>query len=62
MPMTCDRTCPDWRLRCIVIACPELSERLSRVDEDIDYQQERKRDIRREMDERIERYLGRGRP
>ena len=60
--MICDRTCPWWRWRCIWIACPDLSERLSRVDADIDYQQERKRDIRAEMDKRIERYLVRGRP
>jgi hypothetical protein len=32
---------------------------LDRVDADIDYQRER---IRREMDERIKRYLVRGRP
>jgi hypothetical protein len=35
-----------------------MSERLSRIDEDID-RQERIRAIGREMDERIERYLGR---
>jgi hypothetical protein len=52
--MICSLSCPLWRLRCILFACPELSERLSRIDGDIDYQQER---IRREMDERIERYL-----
>jgi hypothetical protein len=56
--MICDRTCPDWRLRCILFACPELSEILDRIDKDIDYQRER---IRAEMDERIERYLGRRR-
>jgi hypothetical protein len=56
--MICDRTCPWWRLRCILFACRELSERLSRVDGDI----ERLERIRREMDERIKRYLVRGRP
>jgi hypothetical protein len=58
--MTCSLSCPDWRLRCIFIACPELSEHLSRIDADID-RQERIRAIGREIDERIERYLGRGR-
>jgi hypothetical protein len=59
--MTCSQ-CPDWRLRCIFIGCPEMNERLSRIDEDIDYRQEYIRGaMRREMDERIERYLGRRR-
>jgi hypothetical protein len=58
--MTCSLSCPDWRLRCILFACPEENERLSRIDDDID-RQERIRAIGREMDERIERYLGRGR-
>jgi hypothetical protein len=53
--MTCSQ-CPDWRLRCILFACPELSERLSRIEDDID-QLERIRAIGREMDERIGRYL-----
>jgi hypothetical protein len=57
--MICSLSCPDWRLRCILFACPELSEILDRIDKDIDCQREC---IRREMDERIERYLGRRRP
>jgi hypothetical protein len=55
--MTCSQ-CPDWRLRCILFACPELSERLTRIEDDID-RQERIRAIGREIDERIERYLRR---
>ena len=55
--MTCFQ-CPDWRLRCIFIACPEMDERLTRIEDDID-RQERIRAIGREMDERIERYLRR---
>jgi len=55
--MTCSQ-CPDWRLRCIFIGCPEMNERLSRIEDDIE-RQERIRAIRGEMDERIERYPGR---
>jgi hypothetical protein len=57
--MTCSLSCPDWRLRCILVACLEESERLSRIDEDID-RQERIRAIGREIDERIQKYLVRG--
>ena len=53
--MTCSQ-CPDWRRRCIFIGCPEMNERLSRIEDDIE-RQERMRAIGREMDERIERYL-----
>jgi len=55
--MTCSQ-CPDWRLRCIFIGCPEMNERLSRIEDDIE-RQERIRAIGMEMEERIERYLGR---
>jgi len=55
--MTCSQ-CPDWRLRYIFIGCPEMNERLSRIEDDIE-RQERIRAIGMEMEERIERYLGR---
>jgi len=54
--MICSLSCPLWRLRCILFACPELSEILGRIDDDIS-RQERIRAIGREMDERIGRYL-----
>ena len=54
--MTCSLSCPWWRLRCILFACPEMSERLARIDADID-RQEYIRAIRREMAVRIKRYL-----
>jgi len=56
--MTCSLSCPWWRLRCILFACPEMSERLARIDADID-RQEYIRAIGREMDERIKRYMRR---
>jgi len=57
--MTCSLSYPWWQLRCILFACPEMSERLARIDADID-RQEYIRAIGREMDERIKRYLRRG--
>src|SRR3972149_4106587 len=50
--MICNTSCPDWRLRCILIACPDMSERLSRIEDDID-RQERIRGLAREMGGRI---------
>ena len=48
--------CSWYRRWFFFIGCPEMDERLSRVDDDID-RQERIRAIGREIDERIERYL-----